>query len=459
VVMYYNVGLYKLIVRNILRKEITKDDPAFKDNVAFFNPSMFRMGIVHYLSQPGDVKDSAGVQMVTQIRGDVHDVFKEIDRDDNGFISSDELTHLFARLGCEMRDDEIEEAMQELDTNGDGQVDKEEFSKWYLSSEQRIRSQIKKVFDDLDNDNDGALRIYEIAALFNRLNYHLPPTHLEAALAEIRDAAGPGADGGAATAVTYAQFEAWYRDSLFWTAVVDDAEHMTDAPADPLRETLRLPDAETTSAPGYVAWFLLLPIVLVLFATVPDVRRPGNGSRCYLAFVASIAWIGLLSYFMVLWTEVIGNTFQIPSVLMGMTFIAAGTSVPDLLSSVVVAKKGFGDMAVSSSIGSNIFDITVGLPVPWLVYIVYRGGAPVGVEARDVLRNILILLGMLLAVVGTIMASRWTMSRLLGGIMFGLYVAYLVQAIAFALPFPPLVLCGAGGDAAGGDGDLPSSPK
>lgn len=45
---------------------------------------------------------------------------------------------------------------------------------------------------------------------------------------------------------------------------------------------------------------------------------------------------------------------------MGLTFLAAGTSVPDLITSVIVAKKGCGDMAVSSSVGSNIFDITVG---------------------------------------------------------------------------------------------------
>lgn len=45
---------------------------------------------------------------------------------------------------------------------------------------------------------------------------------------------------------------------------------------------------------------------------------------------------------------------------MGLTFLAAGTSIPDLITSVVVARQGHGDMAVSSSIGSNIFDVTVG---------------------------------------------------------------------------------------------------
>lgn len=53
---------------------------------------------------------------------------------------------------------------------------------------------------------------------------------------------------------------------------------------------------------------------------------------------------------------------------MGLTFLAAGTSVPDLITSVLVAKEGKGDMAVSSSIGSNLFDVTVGLPLPWLIY-------------------------------------------------------------------------------------------
>ena len=64
------------------------------------------------------------------------------------------------------------------------------------------------------------------------------------------------------------------------------------------------------------------------------------------SFVASIVWIGLYSYFMVWWAEVIGVTFGIPDTVMGLTFLAAGTSIPDLLSSVIVARQGLGDMAV-----------------------------------------------------------------------------------------------------------------
>ena len=45
---------------------------------------------------------------------------------------------------------------------------------------------------------------------------------------------------------------------------------------------------------------------------------------------------------------------------MGLTFLAVGASMPYLMPSVIVARKGLGDMTVSSSVGSNIFNICVG---------------------------------------------------------------------------------------------------
>ena len=79
-----------------------------------------------------------------------------------------------------------------------------------------------------------------------------------------------------------------------------------------------------------------------------------------ITFFGSIIWIAIFAYLMVWWANQTGETIGIPSSVMGLTILAAGTSIPDLITSVIVAKKGFGDMAVSSSVGSNIFDITVG---------------------------------------------------------------------------------------------------
>merc|ERR1712050_518801 len=73
---------------------------------------------------------------------------------------------------------------------------------------------------------------------------------------------------------------------------------------------------------------------------------------------------------MVWWVEVLCGGLHIGEVVAGFTVLAAGTSIPDAVSSVAVARAGEGDMAVSSSIGSNIFDILVGLPIPWTIKVV-----------------------------------------------------------------------------------------
>merc|ERR1711988_1717648 len=63
--------------------------------------------------------------------------------------------------------------------------------------------------------------------------------------------------------------------------------------------------------------------------------------------------------------ERIGCVLKIDKLVMGCTFLAAGTSIPDALGSIAVAKQGEGDMAVANALGSNVFDIMLGLGVPW----------------------------------------------------------------------------------------------
>ena len=128
------------------------------------------------------------------------------------------------------------------------------------------------------------------------------------------------------------------------------------------------------------------------------------------------------------WATSIGRTLGIPDEIMGLTLLAAGTSVPDLLTSVLVAMKGEGDMAVSSSIGSNIFDVTVGLPLPWLIFCIVKQ-KNVEVGAKGVGTSIVVLVLMLVAVVGSVSAFGWKMSKNLGTTMFVLYVIFVIQDV------------------------------
>ncbi|KTG47707.1 hypothetical protein cypCar_00041211 [Cyprinus carpio] len=176
-------------------------------------------------------------------------------------------------------------------------------------------------------------------------------------------------------------------------------------------------------------YLFLLPIVFPLWLTVPDVRNPASKKFFVITFLGSIVWIAIFSYLMVWWAHQVGETIGISEEIMGLTILAAGTSIPDLITSVIVARKGLGDMAVSSSVGSNIFDITMGLPVPWLMYSFCHSLAPVPVSSNGLFCAIVLLFLMLLFVIISIAACKWRMNKVLGFIMFMLYFVFLVLSV------------------------------
>ncbi|XP_063699859.1 sodium/potassium/calcium exchanger Nckx30C isoform X2 [Culicoides brevitarsis] len=215
----------------------------------------------------------------------------------------------------------------------------------------------------------------------------------------------------------------------------------SDRPNGNIDTTLDLPDnGEEEPEALSMAWpdtnrkrltyILVAPILFPLWLTLPDTRTPKGKKWFPITFIGSIIWIAAYSYLMVWWANVAGDTARIPPEVMGLTFLAAGTSIPDLITSVIVARKGFGDMAVSSSVGSNIFDVTVGLPVPWLLYgIIY--GEPVEVNSVGMVCSITILFMMLLFVVLSIACFRWKMNKGLGLTMFLLYFVFVAVSLMF----------------------------
>ncbi|XP_051992844.1 sodium/potassium/calcium exchanger 2-like isoform X3 [Xyrauchen texanus] len=176
-------------------------------------------------------------------------------------------------------------------------------------------------------------------------------------------------------------------------------------------------------------YLLIFPIVFPLWLTLPDVRRDTSKKFFPITFLGSISWIAVFSYLMVWWAHQVGETIGITEEIMGLTILAAGTSIPDLITSVIVARKGLGDMAVSSSVGSNIFDITVGLPFPWLMFSMINHMIPVTVSSNGLFCAIVLLFLMLLFVIISIAVCKWRMSKFLGLLMFILYFVFLVVSV------------------------------
>uniref|UniRef100_A0A670ZJ50 Solute carrier family 24 member 2 n=1 Tax=Pseudonaja textilis TaxID=8673 RepID=A0A670ZJ50_PSETE len=178
-----------------------------------------------------------------------------------------------------------------------------------------------------------------------------------------------------------------------------------------------------------LTYLVILPIVFPLWVTLPDVRNPPSKKFFPFTFFGSITWIAVFSYLMVWWAHQVGETIGISEEIMGLTILAAGTSIPDLITSVIVARKGLGDMAVSSSVGSNIFDITVGLPLPWFIYAIINNFSPVEVSSNGLFCAIVLLFIMLLFVILSIAFCKWKMNKFLGFIMFGLYFIFLIVSV------------------------------
>ncbi|XP_030221007.1 sodium/potassium/calcium exchanger 1 [Gadus morhua] len=204
---------------------------------------------------------------------------------------------------------------------------------------------------------------------------------------------------------------------------VSEEEEEEEEMEEPL--SLEWPDNRRKQA----TFLFLLPIVFPLWLTIPDVRDPAYKKYFAMTFLASILWIGVFSYLMVWWAHQVGETIGISEEIMGLTILAAGTSIPDLITSVIVARKGLGDMAVSSSVGSNIFDITVGLPIPWLLYSITHGFVPVKVSSNGLFCAIILLFLMLLFVIISIACCNWKMNKTLGATMFLLYLVFLVLSV------------------------------
>uniref|UniRef100_A0A3Q2T705 Sodium/potassium/calcium exchanger 3-like n=1 Tax=Fundulus heteroclitus TaxID=8078 RepID=A0A3Q2T705_FUNHE len=173
-------------------------------------------------------------------------------------------------------------------------------------------------------------------------------------------------------------------------------------------------------------WLLAWPLCLVLFFTIPNCSKPRWENLFMLSFFFSTLWIASFSYIMVWMVTVIGFTLGIPDVIMGITFLAAGTSVPDCMASLIVARQGMGDMAVSNSIGSNVFDILVGLGLPWaLKTLAINYGSAIKLNSKGLIFSVGLLLASVFLTVLGVHLNHWTLDKRLGFTCLFLYSIFL----------------------------------
>ncbi len=146
------------------------------------------------------------------------------------------------------------------------------------------------------------------------------------------------------------------------------------------------------------------------------------------AFVVSIVFIIGLSWILVDSALIFAGAIGLPPVIIALTILAGGTSAPDLIASVVVARQGRGGMAVANAVGSNIFDILICLGLPWTLALLItdRGFVPVATE------DLILSTAILVATVVLLFVFLYTDRRLTrreGWVLLGAYLVYVALTI------------------------------
>jgi len=172
-------------------------------------------------------------------------------------------------------------------------------------------------------------------------------------------------------------------------------------------------------------WRLIFkPLHIILEKIFPPAKH------YWLTFFFSIGAIAVLCWVLVESAIGISHLLNIPEVIVALTVLAIGTSIPDMMSSIIVARQGRGGMAVSNAIGSNIFDILIGLGLPWLLIMLFTNDE-INTSTNDLIESVVLLIVSVVFIFLVLLLGKWKMSRKTGFILVTLYVLYLVREIYY----------------------------
>ena len=109
--------------------------------------------------------------------------------------------------------------------------------------------------------------------------------------------------------------------------------------------------------------------------------------------------------------------FGMSQTLVGLTIVALGTSLPELVTSIVAARKNEVGMAPGNAIGSNVFNILMVLGIASAI-------SPIAFMTENIIDIVVLLVFSL--IVWLFAATKQQLSKLEGAIMIALYVGYSV---------------------------------
>ncbi|XP_059926849.1 sodium/potassium/calcium exchanger 5 [Gadus macrocephalus] len=215
---------------------------------------------------------------------------------------------------------------------------------------------------------------------------------------------------------------------------------LNEIPEEPNKSVFAVPESDVKR----IFWVLSLPLIALLFLTIPDCRRRFWKKWFMVTFLMSAVWISAFTYILVWMVTIVGETLGIPDTVMGLTLLAAGTSIPDTIASVMVAREGKADMAMSNIVGSNVFDMLC-LGLPWFIKTAFVDTEnPVEVNSTGLLFISFTLLLSIVFLFVAVHINGWKLDWKLGIVSLFCYIVFATVAILYELGIignNPIRLC------------------
>merc|ERR1712087_680910 len=180
----------------------------------------------------------------------------------SGYIDKAELQAVLQKLGGDMSEEEVAKCYAELDGNDDGRIDFEEFSRWYLKSENRIETDVQALFNKFDHDNNGHIEIDELENLVAACQGG-PEKPTAEEVEKARKILDSNDDGQ----ISKAEFMAWYKSSKFFEQQKQRRDTIVEKELEAEEEGISLAFPE--GCKGRVMYLISAPIMYSLYFTLP----------------------------------------------------------------------------------------------------------------------------------------------------------------------------------------------
>lgn len=153
-----------------------------------------------------------------------------------------------------------------------------------------------------------------------------------------------------------------------------------------------------------------------------EIEEGMNSKMIPLYFILGAAGLYFGSEFLVANSVIIAKYFGLSEFVIGITIVALGTSLPELVTSVIAILKGQSSISIGNLIGSNIFNVFAVLGITSLV-------RPLGADTNLLISDLPIMLGVTLLLGLFLFISR-KLRRIEGLLLISIYLIYVAFSIS-----------------------------